>query len=59
MEELNARPLLNGDYLDTDYHWHAEQNVSSSVTLEQVRKALSKIEGSIEAVINAEREERF
>ena len=52
-------PTANSDYLDTDYHRRCEQNADPSVTLEQVRSALSKIQGSMADVITAEREERF
>jgi predicted DNA-binding antitoxin AbrB/MazE fold protein len=52
-------PAKDDDYLDTEYHRDCEQNADYSVTLEQVRAALSKIRGSMADVIIAEREERF
>jgi len=52
-------PSKDDDYLDTEYHRYCEQNADYSVTLEQVRAALSKIRGSMADVIIAEREERF
>ncbi|MGH9752036.1 MAG: antitoxin family protein [Blastocatellia bacterium] len=47
------------DYLDTEYHRYCEQNADYGVTLDEVRAALSKIQGSMADVIIAEREERF
>jgi len=52
-------PVEDDDYLDTEYHRYCEQNADYSVTLEEVRAALSKIQGSMADVIIAEREERF
>jgi len=52
-------PLEDGDFLDEEYHHYCEQNADNNVTLEQVRAALSTIQGSMADDLIAEREERF
>lgn len=47
------------DYLDTDLHRYCESRADDSITLEQVRKELASISGSIADDIIADREERF
>ena len=47
------------DWLDWDCINEAAAEADPSVTLEDVRKALSKIPGSMADAIIAEREERF
>lgn len=51
-----ADPLA--DVLDWDAHELAASEGDDSVSLEQVQKALSKIPGSMAAVVSAERDER-
>lgn len=46
-------------YLDTDLHRYCESRADDSITLEQVRKELASISGSISDEIIADREERF
>ena len=47
------------DYLDTELHRYCESRADYSITLEQVRKELASISGSISDDIIADREERF
>jgi len=47
------------ELLDTDYIRYCEENADYSVTLEEVRQALSKIPGSMTEDFKAEREDRF
>lgn len=51
--------LNEADYLDTDLHRYCESRADDSITLEQVRKELASIPGSIADDIIADREERF
>ena len=51
--------LDEADYLDTDLHRYCESRADDSITLEQVRKELASIPGSIADDIIADREERF
>ena len=46
-------------YLDADLHRYCESRADDSITLEQVRKELASIPGSIADDIIADREERF
>jgi predicted transcriptional regulator len=66
MEALNNAVQANNgtkdkleDWLDWDCIREAKAEADPNVTLEEVRKALSKIPGSMAEAINAEREERF
>ena len=47
------------DYLDTDLHRYCESRADDGITLEQVRKELASIPGSIADDILLDREERF
>ncbi|HMV50182.1 MAG TPA: antitoxin family protein [Blastocatellia bacterium] len=46
-------------YLDTDLHRYCESRADDGITLEQVRKELASIPGSIAGDIIEDREERF
>lgn len=46
------------ELLDTDYLRYCEENADDSITLEEVRQALSKIPGSMASDFISEREER-
>ncbi len=51
--------LAESDYLDTELHRYCEARADSSITLEQVRKELAAIHGSIADDLIIVREERF
>lgn len=51
--------LEETDYIDLDLHRYCESRADESITLEQVRKELASISGSIADEIIADREERF
>ncbi len=51
--------LAESDYLDTELHRYCEARADSSITLEQVRKELAAIHGSIADDLIIFREERF
>jgi len=55
---MNDVPVPD-DMIDTDLMAEAAEHADHSVTLEQVREALSSIPGSMDDDFAAEREERF
>lgn len=51
--------VSEADFLDLELHRYCRNRADKSLTLEQVRKELASIPGSIADDIIAEREERF
>ena len=49
--------VLSEDWLDKDYHAECEADLSPEVSLEEVRRILAKISGSMTADFIAERDE--
>ncbi|HIE28633.1 TPA: hypothetical protein EYP66_15245 [Candidatus Poribacteria bacterium] len=58
-QELHQRLQDTPDWLDTEYVAYARKEGASSISLESVRAALAKIEGSMSDTIIEEREDRF
>lgn len=56
---LTVQEAIDEELLDTDYIRYCEANADYSITLEQVRKALASIPGSMTEDFIAEREDRF
>ena len=53
-------PVTNEeDFLDEEFHRYCESRADYSITLEQVRRELASIPGSMADDIIADREERF
>ena len=51
--------LEEDDFLDIELHRYCEGRADTSITLEQVRRELASIPGSMSDDIIADREERF
>ena len=56
---LTVQATSDEELLDTDYLRYCEANADYSVTLEEVRKALASIPGSMTDDFIAEREDRL